>query len=190
FATTLGHFIDAAGYQARERGDGHREFYRFHKPTDQSYPYMIELFSSRPQDLELPEEFTAIKVAVDDGILSLSAILLDENYYAALQEHKVVLDGVSILDERLLIPFKAKAFLVLVKRPADGEQVDNHNNKKHRNDVYRLAQLLTAETTVLLPKPIRHDLRAYASTVEDDRSFDPQSFSIQMTKEDGVALLR
>ena len=27
-------FLDAGGYQARERSDGRREFYRFHRPTD------------------------------------------------------------------------------------------------------------------------------------------------------------
>ena len=35
FGTTFGAFLDAGGYQARERSDGTKEFYRFHLPTDQ-----------------------------------------------------------------------------------------------------------------------------------------------------------
>src|SRR4051794_13721407 len=35
-------FLDAGGYQARERSDGKKEYYRFHKPTDPSFPFMIE----------------------------------------------------------------------------------------------------------------------------------------------------
>ena len=190
FAQAFRGFIDAGGYQARERSDGHKEFYRFHKPKDRSYPYMIELFSSKPQNLKLPEDFRFTKVAVDQGVLSLSAILLDENYYAALQQHKVTLNGVSILDETLLIPFKAKAFLDLTKRQRDGDAVDNDDIKKHRNDVYRLAQLLAAETSIALPDAICADLRAYLDEVDGDASFDPKTFDVPMSKQDGATLLR
>lgn len=43
-----------------------------------------------------------------------------------------------------LIPFKAKAWLDLKERKLNGEQVDSKNIKKHKNDVCRLAQLITA----------------------------------------------
>lgn len=190
FAQAFRGFIDAGGYEARERSDGHKEFYRFHKPKDRSFPYMIELFSSRPQGPGLPEDFRFTRVAVDQGVLSLSAVLLDGNYYAALQNHKVMLDGVSILDERLLIPFKAKAFLDLTRRQADGERIDHNDIRKHRNDVYRLAQLLTAGASVALPDAICTDLRAYLNAVEDDTSFDPRTFGVPMSRRDGAALLR
>ena len=48
FGTAFGAFLDAGGYQARERSDGTKEFYRFHLPADRSFPFMIELFSRRP----------------------------------------------------------------------------------------------------------------------------------------------
>jgi catechol 2,3-dioxygenase-like lactoylglutathione lyase family enzyme len=31
-------FLDAGGYEARERSDGKKEFYRFHRPKDKSFP--------------------------------------------------------------------------------------------------------------------------------------------------------
>ena len=81
-------FLDAGGYQARERSDGRREFYRFHRPTDPDFPFMIELFARRPVDLDLPEDAIYTRIPVDQDIVSLSAILLDDAYFEALQAAK------------------------------------------------------------------------------------------------------
>lgn len=149
FATAFLGFIEAGGYAARQRSDGHREFYRFHEPEDATYPFMIELFSRRSGELVLPDEFRITKVPVDEKIISLSAILLDEHYYKALQEARTILDGVSILSEELLIPFKAKAFLDLSQQKADGDKsVKSGDIKKHQRDVFRLAQLLPADRKI------------------------------------------
>ncbi|WP_205769693.1 hypothetical protein [Microvirga sp. KLBC 81] len=66
-------FLDAGGYQARERSDGKKEFYRFHRPSDKSFPFMIELFSHKPAALDLPEEAGLAPIPVEEDI-SLSAI--------------------------------------------------------------------------------------------------------------------
>jgi hypothetical protein len=146
FAQAFLGFIEAGGYQVRQRQDGHKEFYRFHEPADKAYPYMIELFSRNPEGLELPAEFRISQVPVDEDVISLSAILLDDQYYAALTNSKVIIDGISLLNEELLIPFKAKAFLDLTARCAQGEAIASKAVTKHRNDVFRLMQLLTAES--------------------------------------------
>ena len=54
----------------------------------------------------------------------------------------------------LPIPFKAKAWLDLKERKLNGEQVDSKNIKKHKNDVFRLAQLITANTRQVLSSEI------------------------------------
>ena len=54
FAEKFKTFLDTGGYQARERSNGKKEFYRFHKPTDKDFPFMIELFSRKPGTLKLP----------------------------------------------------------------------------------------------------------------------------------------
>ena len=71
-------------------------------------------------------------------LVSLSAILLDDGYYQALQSAKRMVDGVPVLDETVLIPFKARAFLNLTDEAAKGEKVDQKNIRKHRNDVFRI----------------------------------------------------
>jgi hypothetical protein len=48
-------------------------------------------------------------LTIDDDISSLSAILLDEEYYDFLKSGVVVVEGVPVLDAPYMIPFKAKA---------------------------------------------------------------------------------
>ena len=64
----------------------------------------------------LKHDTVLTRIPVDDDVISLSAILLDDAYYTALQEAKKSVNGVTIIDEGLLIPFKARAFLDLTER--------------------------------------------------------------------------
>lgn len=89
------------------------EIYRFHKPSDQGFPFMIELFSRKPGTLDLPENAERTPIPVEEDIVSLSAILLDDGYYEALNSAKRRIEQVTVIDETLLIPFKARAFLDL-----------------------------------------------------------------------------
>lgn len=190
FGQAFKEFLDAGGYQARERSDGKKEFYRFHKPTDESFPFMIELFSRTPGTLELPEDAGLTPIPVEEDIVSLSAILLDEGYYEALHAAKRQVDGVTIIDETLLIPFKARAFLDLTERSEAGEKIDSKNVKKHRSDVFRLVQLLPADASVEISETIREDLRRFIELAEADESLNLKDLKINMSREDATALLR
>ena len=48
-------FVEAGGYEVRERSEGKRILYRFQKPATQGYPAMLELFSRNPEGLELAD---------------------------------------------------------------------------------------------------------------------------------------
>lgn len=189
FAQAFLGFIEAGGYQARQQQDGHKEFYRFHEPADKAYPTMIELFSRRPESLKLPAGFKISKVPVDEEVISLSAILLDDEYYAALTNSKTIIEGVSLLNEELLIPFKAKAFLDLTERREQGEAIASRTITKHRNDVFRLMQLLTAESKVAVSEAIRNDIEAFRDLLVQDDAFDPNSFGVQLTRDEGIDVL-
>lgn len=65
---------------------------------------------------------------------------------------KVTVDGVTVLDAAYLIPFKAKAWMDLTDRKAAGEHVDSKNIKKHKNDVFRLTELIDPTAKVVAPK--------------------------------------
>ena len=190
FGTAFQTFLDEGGYQARERSDGRKEFYRFHRPTDPRFPFMIELFSRRPGNLDLPEDAVYTRVPVDQDIVSLSAILLEDVYFEAIQVARRQVDGVTILDETLLIPFKARAVLDLTARSEEGVNVDRKDIKKHRNDVFRLAQLLPEDARVALPEPVRRDLRAFVDQAHDDETLDPRAFDVPFTRGEAVDHLR
>ena len=189
FAYTFQGFLEAGGYKARQRGDGQKEYYRFHQPINNAYPYMVEVFSRQSGGFEFPDKHLISKVPVDDGILSLSAILLDECYYAALQNSRRVIEGISLLSEELLIPFKAKAFLNLVQRQIEGDNVRNNDIKKHRNDVFRLAQLLPPDRRVDIVEAMADDLRKFLSSVRNDETFDPRTFNVLLSRAEGITLL-
>ncbi len=190
FGTAFRVFLDAGGYQARERGDGRREFYRFHRPTDSSFPFMIELFSRRPGNLDLPEDAILTRIPVDQDIVSLSAILLDDPYFEALQAAKRQVNGVTIIDETLLIPFKARAVLDLTARSEAGANVDQRDIRKHRNDVFRLAQLLPQDARIALPEPVRRDLRVFVDLAHADETLNPRAFNVPFTRDEVADLLR
>ena len=151
---------------------------------------MIELFSRKPGALELPEDAALTPIPVEEDIVSLSAILLDEGYYEAIQAAKREVDGVTVIDETLLIPFKARAFLDLTARADGGEKIDGKNIKKHRNDVFRLVQLIPRDASVNLTEPIQEDLRKFLELAQADDALDPKAFDVPLTRDEAIALLR
>lgn len=80
----------------------------------------------------------------------------------------MIVDGIPVLSPTCLIPFKAKAWLDLKERKSNGEQIDSKNIKKHKNDVFRLAQLITANTRQFLGPEIAEDMRKFLSEITDE----------------------
>lgn len=191
FGAAFKEFLDAGGYEARERSGGTKEFYRFRRPADENYPSEIELFAQRPEALKLPEDARLAPIPVDEAAASLSAILLDEPYYEALKNGKSVVDGVAIADTGLLIPFKARAFLNLSERREQGDDgIQRKKVRKHLKDVFRLAQLLRGDQKIEMREPIREDMRRFLNQVEADETLNPEAFDVPLTRDDGVARLR
>jgi hypothetical protein len=190
FATTFVQFLESGGYRAREKSDGDKEFFRFHQPVDKDYPFMIELFSRRPEGLVLSDHVGVTRVTVEEDIMSLSAILLDDDYYAAVKNSKTVIYGVSIIDESLLIPFKARAYLDLTERRAEGTGVKISDIKKHRNDVFRLLQLIPEDRRIELAPSLSDDLMRFVVSVENDENLEPKSFGVDFTRAEGLDLLK
>ncbi len=189
FAERLAAFLVAGGYEVWATAEGEKKFFRFEKPTDKAFPEMIELFARPPATLTLPPSDKYVRLTVADAILSLSALLLDEHYFAALKSGGQIVDGVSILGPELLIPFKARAFLDLTARKANGESVDSGDIKKHRNDVFRLIQLLAGDGSVALAEPITEDLRRFVAAMATD-AVNPRDFDVAMSKDEGIAFIR
>lgn len=161
FVQRLWRFIKEGGYAAREKSRGGRFVYRFHKPSDQRFPAMLEFFSRRPTVIELAAESHLTPVPVGDDVSSLSAILLDDDYYALIQDGRRLHDGLPHVAPEYLIPLKARAWLDLSARRNAGHDVDASSIRKHRNDCLRLAAIVPGRATVALPPAIRADLQRF-----------------------------
>lgn len=166
FGNQFWEYIKEAGYEHLNKSTGKAQFYRFTSPKSREYPYMIEIFSRNPDFIVLKGDAVLTPLPIDDEISSLSAILLNKTYYDLLKNGQVIIDGVPVLSPTCLIPFKAKAWLDLNERKARGEQVDSKNIKKHKNDVFRLAQLITSDTRQALEVEIAEDMKRFLSEVE------------------------
>lgn len=164
-------FIKSGGYEIKQRGDGSPIFYRFQKPKDEQFPFMIELLS-RDKRMIHPEleDGSIIKMAAEEEIASLSAILLNEDYYQLIQKGTVQIAGVSVLSDAYLLLFKAKAWLDLSSRKAKGDKIQNHDIHKHKNDVVRLSLLLLPSKSMILPDAVKTDMGTFLSAYEADPS--------------------
>ena len=181
-------FIKAGGYRIKQTGCGRPTFYRFQHPSDQRYPEQIELFSRAPDSLEHPENHTLTALPSDDGMSSLSAILLDDTYYHFLLEGRHVRGGITHIEADRLIPFKARAWLDLYARKQAGDPVDSRSIRKHRNDILLLSGLLTAEP-IRLPAAIATDMAQFLQRLSAE-DINLNDLNMRGTREEIVERLR
>lgn len=167
FAKAFWSFIEAGGYQARQRSNGKPEFYRFINPSNPAYPKMIELFSRPQSNVILKPDTHLMPLHIDDEVSSLSAILLNDDYYHFLLDGRTVTDGISILDAEHIIPLKMKAWLDLKNKKADGMHVNSRDIKKHRLDVFRLFQLIHDDRKIFVPKSVGNDIAQFISQMRE-----------------------
>lgn len=153
-------FVEAGGYDHIDKGTGENQFFRFVKPKDLTFPYMIELFSKKPNYLSARMRRLG-PVHISDDVMSLSAILLDDEYYELLKTGKTVVNEVSILDLEYIILFKMKAWLDLSDRKNAGERIDSKNIRKHKNDILRLAGNIDKDTKVTVFGQVRRDAEKF-----------------------------
>lgn len=158
-------FIQAGNYQQREKSNGQREYFRFMKPENKDFPYQIELFS-RTLDVIIHEDQAYLTpIPVDDDLSSLSAILLNDDYYYYMIEHSHVNDGIRHANIEALICLKAKAFLEIKERIENGSNEDLKQLKKHKGDIFRLTVMLTPDSEFNLPAILQADIDRFASCI-------------------------
>lgn len=152
--------------------------YRFQKPGNLRYPFMLELFCRSPDGIQLPDGSRLTPIPFEDAVSSLSAILLNEDYYGFILSGRRAGAGLTWIGEDRLIPLKAHAWLDLTDRKARGESVDSKNVRKHGNDVLRLAQLLSPESHIRLPTKLAEDLSRFLRGLAAEGTYNPKSLDL------------
>ncbi|HYX07351.1 MAG TPA: hypothetical protein VE912_11515 [Bacteroidales bacterium] len=158
-------FIKEGNYERNEQSE-ERQYYRFINPVKKDFPVQLELFSRTPDIITLDDDIRFTIIPTDEDLSSLSAILMDDDYYRFTLDNCTTEGALKRATELALVCLKAKAFLDLSQRKDEGQRIDSKTIKKHRSDVFRLAATLTGEDQIELPESIQKDMDAFVRIME------------------------
>lgn len=165
FAKVFWEYILEGGYRCGWKNDELR-FYRFTEPKA-GYPAQIEIFTRMPDyHLEMPEGI--IPLHIDEDVKSLSAILLNDDFYDFMLKGRRIVDGVNILGTEYLIPFKMYAWLDLKDKKETGEHVNQKDLKKHKYDVFRLLEIAVVDSKIETSGLVKDIIVRFLSEIESE----------------------
>lgn len=166
FASAFWDYIKEGGYKCGWRNSDDVHFYRFTEPNP-GYPVQIELFARNPEyHLDAPSGI--IPIHIDNDTSSLSAILLNDDYYSFMLSGRKTVAGLSVLGAEYLIPFKMYAWLDLKARKANDEHVNDRDLRKHKNDVFRLLQIVSTGSKIDVQGLVREKTYEFISEIEKE----------------------
>ncbi|NDV45473.1 hypothetical protein D0T49_00200 [Paludibacter sp. 221] len=168
FVKRFWEFIRAGEYELWQTISEKTQFYRFIKPKSEGFPLQIELFSRVPDLIKVPEGSHLTPIPVGEDLSSLSAILLDDDYYHYATSHTVVLDDLNFVDKDAIVVLKAIAYINNSKRKAGGESVRSEDITKHKNDIFRITSTFTGSDRYEIPEVIKNDLRTFLEMIKED----------------------
>jgi len=169
FGVVFWKFIEDGGYEHRQKSTGKEQFYRFSKPNKPGFPAMIELFSRKPQGIDLHFDSTLTPLHLGESIASLSAVLLNDSYYDLLLEGKSVVDGYSVLGIEYILLFKIRAWLDLTQSKEIGEKIDSKDVNKHKNDIFRLLMNILPSTIIQVNEEINEDVELFIHRIAEEK---------------------
>ena len=188
FGRQFWEYVKEAGYEHLNKSTGNAQFYRFTSPKSKEYPYMIEIFSRNPDFIILEDDAVLTPLPIDDEISSLSAIMLNDDYYKFMLSGRKTVNGVGVLGAEHLIPFKMKAWLDLCRRKNEGEHVNSKDIKKHKNDVFRLMNIINPEERIDLPETVQDDVNKFVERMPEER-INMKNIGLDMELYDALHIL-
>ena len=128
----------------------------------------------------------------DDDTSSLSAILFNDDFYKFMLLGRRVDGGIGILSAEHMIPFKMYAWINLLDRKRTGEHVNEKDLKKHKYDVFRLLQIVTAGIKVKSEGLVIESINRFIEeiSVVDESEVRLQQIGIPFDRTKGVELLK
>lgn len=188
FGQRFWEFIDEGKYEnlqrKREDKEPVTELFRFLEPKN-GFPVQIELLSKYPDVLGVPTGFHLTPIPVGEEIPSLSAILLDEEYYRHTIDSSIIEEGICIANPLSLLCLKVKAFLNLTEEKKINPNVRSADIKKHRADVFKLlAMRIDPFTPVELSATMKDEVSVFINTMEESLPNQSLRDSLQRTDDD------
>ena len=189
FGEVLWKFIKDGGYRCGWKSSEKLHFYRFTEPQTPNYPIMIELFSKDPGYQLHESDMVITPLHISDEVSSLSAIMLNDDYYGFMMSGRKVVDGVGVLRAEHLIPFKMRAWLDLSRRKSEGEHVNSDDIKKHKNDVFRLMNIINPDEVIDTPETVKEDVRQFVIRMPEER-INMKNIGLEMELEAALEILK
>ncbi len=186
FVQAFWDFIKEGGYRYGWKNNDKVHFYRFTEPQ-KGYPIMIELFSRQP-NYQLANASHIIPIHIADDISSLSAILLDSDFYNFMLKGRRSVDGITILSAEYIIPFKMCAWLDLKKRKQNGEHVNDRDYKKHKNDVFRLFSIINPDAKIPTDGTVKNNIIDFIKEIKKE-PVDTKQFDLNESMEEILDIL-
>lgn len=171
FAEYFWQFVREGRYrpERRKKSEGETpkyELYRFVNGRP-DFPEMIELLSRHPDILGEPKGLTIEPLPVDEDTSSLSAIIMDDDFYHFTIEHSRVTNGLCHADSAALIALKSHAYLNLLQDKANGKHVNSKDIKKHRSDVLKNVVIME-DSQISAPEPIVDCIREFVASIRNE----------------------
>ena len=187
-------FIREAGYRpekskAKEGESPKYEMYRF-VDGNPGFPEMIELLSRHPDALGEPKGLTIEPLPIDGEQSSLSAIIMDDDYYQFTIEHSLLTDEIRHADSAALVALKTRAYLNLIQDKQNGKHVNSKDIRKHRSDVLKNVVIMT-EDEIPAPWSIVKCVKEFVMSIRSnwEELANPLAKSLDQTPEFIEALL-
>lgn len=154
-------YVKEGGYKIQIDSKDQYRYYRFIEPQKENFAKEIELFASNENRLELDDEQRIIPVDAEEGLCSLSAIMLDPEYFEMIKNNVDKNHRAPCTNTQATIMLKMSAFYDLKNR-------GNKKWKKHRKDILKLVLLLTGVEEIKLAGRMQQDLDAFVKHLEQD----------------------
>ena len=161
------------------------KYYRFNNPKEENFAKEIELFASNENKLELDDKQRILPIDPEEGLYSLSAIMLDPEYFEMIKNNVNKSGAAPCTNTQATIMLKMSAFYDLKKR-------EDKKKKKHRRDILKLSLLLTGEEEIKLVGRMKEDFDSFIQHLKeelDQKSIKSFADGLPIYKEQVIEIL-
>lgn len=169
FIRALRGMLNDGGYKVWHDKERNPHFFRFLNEDNPSYPWMIELFMKHSIAGDLITGHLA-KIRLEEPIYSLSAILLDDDYFHLVENNLTMYQGVSVPIAEVLMLLKMKAYLNLKESREQGKEIASDDIRKHQNDVLRLLAVADKKSKLAVSDNVFSDVKLFLSDLNIDEN--------------------
>ena len=152
-------YIKEGAYTIQKGQQDRYQYYRFVNPQVEGYAKEIELFAAEEYGIELDEGQCIIPIDPEEGLYSLSAIMLDREYFDMIKSNIEEIEGIPYSNTLATMLLKMSAVYDLYHKGDD-------KWKKHRRDILKLTLLLTGEERLVLTGRMIGDVTFFKAEVE------------------------